>query len=145
MFRRITSYLLATIDTIRKLSGFAKSGFVISSKFADEEVLKMYEQDRIEFGTTPPIFTTIISTVALINLFSLVGGLKRVIVNVEGKVVEQPLILQIVQCSLVVLINLPVYQGLSFGKDKGRIPTSVTIKSVVLALSVCIVTSSLYL
>ncbi|KAI3838605.1 hypothetical protein MKX03_030371 [Papaver bracteatum] len=145
MFRRITSYLLATIDTIRKLSGFARSGFVISSKFADEEALKMYEQDRMEFGTTTTIFTTIIATLALINLVSLVGGLKRVIVNGEGgKVLEQPLVLQIVQCSLVVLINLPVYQGLFFRKDKGRIPTSVTIKSVVLALSVCIVTS-LYL
>ncbi|MCL7034145.1 hypothetical protein MKW94_000957 [Papaver nudicaule] len=131
IFRRITSYLFA-------------SGFVISSKFADQEVLKMYEQDTMEFGTTSPIFTTIIATLSLINLLSLVGGLKRVIIDMEGKLLEQPLVLQIVQCSVVVLINLPVYQGLFFRTDKGRIPTSVTIKSVVLVLSVCVLTSSLY-
>ncbi|KAI3976120.1 hypothetical protein MKX01_006636 [Papaver californicum] len=143
MFRRITSYMFATFDTILKLLGFAKSGFVSSSKFADEEVLKMYEQDKMEFRTTSPIFTTIIATLALINLFSLVGGLTRATVDVEGKVLEQPLVLQIVQCSLVVLINLPVYQGLFFRKEKGRIPISVTMKSVVLALSVCTIISSL--
>ncbi|OVA19763.1 Cellulose synthase [Macleaya cordata] len=133
MFKRTTSYLFAFIDSILKLFGFAKPAFVITTKVTDGDVSKRYEQDMIEFGSSSPIFTTIIATLALINLFSLVGGLKRVFIDMEAKVLEQQLIMQIGLCGLVVLINLPVYQGLFFRKDKGRIPTSITLKSVILA------------
>ncbi|CBI23494.3 unnamed protein product, partial [Vitis vinifera] len=44
---------------------------------------------------------------------------------------------KIILCGVLVLINLPVYQGLFFRKDKGTMPTSVTYKSVSLALLAC--------
>ncbi|KAI3939309.1 hypothetical protein MKW98_022177 [Papaver atlanticum] len=143
MFKRTTSYLFAIIDSISKLLGLSKSAFVITSKVAEEDVSERYEKEIMEFGTSSPIFTTIIATLALINLFSLVGGLKRVFIDMKLETIEQPLLIQIVQCGFVVLINLPVYQGL-FRKDKGRIPPFVSLKSVTLALSICILVSSLY-
>ncbi|MCL7034144.1 hypothetical protein MKW94_000956 [Papaver nudicaule] len=143
IFKRITSYLFASIDSIRKLLGLSKTAFVITSKVADEDVSERYEKEIMEFGTSSPIFTTIIATVALINLFSLVGGLKRMLIDMKLEAIEQPLLLQIVQCGFVVLVNLPVYQGL-FRKDKGRIPPFVSLKSVTLALSICVSVSSLY-
>ncbi|KAI3838606.1 hypothetical protein MKX03_030372 [Papaver bracteatum] len=143
MFKRTTSYLFAIIDSISKLLGLSKSAFVITSKVAEEDVSERYEKEIIEFGTSSPIFTTIIATLALINLFSLVGGLKRVFIDMKLETIEQPLLIQIVQCGFVVLTNLPVYQGL-FRKDKGRIPPFVSLKSVTLALSICILVSSLY-
>ncbi|XP_026392934.1 cellulose synthase-like protein E1 isoform X2 [Papaver somniferum] len=143
MFKRTTSYLFAIIDSISKLLGLSKSAFVITSKVAEEDVSERYEKEIMEFGTSSPIFTTIIATLALINLFSLVGGLKRVFIDMKLETTEQPLLIQVVQCGFVVLINLPVYQGL-FRKDKGRIPPFVSLKSVTLAISICILLSSLY-
>ncbi|KAI3969461.1 hypothetical protein MKX01_020022 [Papaver californicum] len=143
MFKRTTSYLFAIIDSMSKLLGLSQSAFVITSKVAEEDVSERYEKEIIEFGTSSPLFTIIIATLALINLFSLVGGLKRVVSDMKLETIEQPLLIQIVQCGFVVLINIPVYQGL-FRKDKGRIPSFVSLKSVTLALSICVLVSSLY-
>ncbi|RZC46042.1 hypothetical protein C5167_038994 [Papaver somniferum] len=92
MFKRTTSYLFAIIDSISKLLGLSKSAFVITSKVAEEDVSERYEKEIMEFGTSSPIFTTIIATLALINLFSLVGGLKKVFIDMKLEMTEQPLL-----------------------------------------------------
>ncbi|KAF8414277.1 hypothetical protein HHK36_002278 [Tetracentron sinense] len=135
LFKRTTAYLFGFMDTILKLLGFGKSTFVVTAKVADEDVSKRFEQEIMEFGTSSPMFT-IIATLALLNLFSLVGVVKRVVMGTPITVFE-PLALQILLCGLMVIINLPVFKGLFFRKDKGRIPTSVTVKSIVLALLAC--------
>ncbi|KAJ0728169.1 putative cellulose synthase (UDP-forming) [Helianthus annuus] len=48
------------------------------------------------------------------------------------------LVLQTGVCIVVVWINLPVYEGLFVRKDDGKMPTSVTCNSVILALIVCV-------
>ncbi|XVF70906.1 hypothetical protein PTKIN_Ptkin11bG0200100 [Pterospermum kingtungense] len=48
--------------------------------------------------------------------------------------VYETLLLQIVLCSLLILINWPLYQGLFLRKDNGKIPSSIAIKSAVFAL-----------
>lgn len=140
MFKRTTSYLFALIDTVFKVLGFAKSAFVITTKVADQDVLHRYEKEMMEFGTSSPMFT-IIATLSMLNLISLVGGIKRVLMSLDIRIFES-LSLQFLLCGYVVILNLPVYQGLFFRRDKGRMPTSVTFKSVVLALFACVV--SLY-
>ncbi|RVW87227.1 Cellulose synthase-like protein E6 [Vitis vinifera] len=107
MFRRTTSYFFGFLDTILRILGFAETTFAVTGK----------------------------ATLALLNLFSFVCGVKRVVVDIQIKPLES-LALQIILCGVLVLINLPVYQGLFFRKDKGTMPTSVTYKSVSLALVV---------
>lgn len=58
------------------------------------------------------------------------------IVDVQT-LVSEPFILQILLCGLLVLINIPVYQGLFLRKDNGRMPTSVKYLSIMCALLVC--------
>ncbi|CAK9182210.1 unnamed protein product [Ilex paraguariensis] len=135
LFRRTTSYLFGFSDTILKLMGFAKSGFVVTAKFADDDVAERYEQEIMEFGGRSPMFN-VLATVALLNLFSLVAGLQRVVTEDLQAKVSHKLALQIVLSGLVVFINLPVYQGLFFRKDKGRMPYSVTYHSTILAILV---------
>ncbi|KAA8537264.1 hypothetical protein F0562_027049 [Nyssa sinensis] len=126
VFKRTTSYLFGFCDTILKSIGIARSGFVVTAKVADEEVSERYEQELMEFGTPSPMFN-IIATLSLINLFSFVGGVKKIITDYYGEEVSgDELGLQILLCGLLVLINLPIYQGLFFRKDKARMPTSVT-------------------
>ncbi|KAF8391684.1 hypothetical protein HHK36_023993 [Tetracentron sinense] len=136
MFRRTTSYLFGFINTILKQLGFAKSTFVVTAKVVEDDVSQRYEQEIMEFGTTSPMFT-ILATLAFLNLFSLIAVVKRVVMGTKISVFE-PLALQIIQCGLLVIINLPIYQGIFYRKDKGCMPHSLAVKTVILALLACI-------
>jgi hypothetical protein len=135
LFKRTSSYFFGFFDNILKLLGFTKSAFVITAKVADDDVSKRYEQEVMEFGTSSPMLT-IIATLSLLNAFCLVGGMKRVIMDVQT-FLSHPFTLQILLCSLLVMINLPVYQGLFVRKDNARMPTSLTQRSIMFALLAC--------
>ncbi len=126
---------LASLATSSKLLGFTKSAFVITTKVADDDVSQRYKQEVMEFGTSSPMFT-ILATLALLNVFCFVGGMKRVITD-GGLLVWEQFTLQILLCGLLVFINLPVYQGLFLRKDNGSMPTSVTYRSIMFALLTC--------
>ena len=135
IIKRTTAFFFAFINVIIKQLGLSETTFAITSKVVTEDVSKRYEQEIMEFGTSSPMFT-ILATLALLNSFCFVGGMKRVIVDVQT-LVSEPFILRILPCGLLVLINFPVYQGLFLRKGNGRMPTSVTYLSIMCALSVC--------
>ncbi|CAK9148880.1 unnamed protein product [Ilex paraguariensis] len=129
LIRRTTSYFFAFFDTITRQLGFSETAFAITAKVVDDDVLKRYEQEIIEFGSSSIMFT-ITSTIALLNLFSFAWGIKRALLDWNLRAVEH-LIPQIILCWLIVMINIPVYQALFFRSDKGHIPSSVMFKSIV--------------
>nr|APR63590.1 cellulose synthase-like protein E1 [Populus tomentosa] len=136
LYKRTSSYLFATIDTVLKTLGFGDTAFVITDKVADEDVSQRYEKEMMEFGATSPMFE-VLSTLAMLNLFCLVGAVKKVIVNDSIHRLHETMPLQILLCGVLVLVNLPLYQGLLLRKDRGRMPCSVTVKSSLVALLVC--------
>ena len=139
--QKTSSYLFAFIDTILKHFGFSDSAFIITAKVAEEDVSKRYEKEIMEFGTSSPMFT-ILATLALLNLFCLLGVLKDAVLR-EGDIeAYEKMVLQVILCAFLVLINLPLYQGLFLRKDKGRLPSSLAIKSTALALSLIIFSKS---
>ncbi|XP_042520565.1 cellulose synthase-like protein E6 [Macadamia integrifolia] len=131
IYRRTSSYIFAIVETMLKILGFTKSAFTITTKVADDDVMQRYEQEIMEFGTNSPMVSTL-TTVALLNLFSLVGVMKRLVMG-PGTDILGTWCLQIILCVVMVAINLPIYQGLFFRKDKGRIPSSLLWRSIVLA------------
>ncbi|KAF5472625.1 hypothetical protein F2P56_009327 [Juglans regia] len=135
LFKRTSSYFFGFFDSILKLLGHTKSAFVITAKVAEDDVSQRYEQEVMEFGTSSPMFT-ILATLALLNAFCFIGGMKRLIMDMKTWV-SDPFSLQILLCALLVLINLPVYQGLFLRKDNGRMPSSVTTQAVMFALLAC--------
>ncbi|KAL5699973.1 hypothetical protein ACHQM5_025482 [Ranunculus cassubicifolius] len=135
MFKRTTSYLFGFTDTLLKLIGFENSAFDITAKFVDQDVLQRYEKEIMEFGTSSPMFI-ILATLALLNFFSLVGGVKKMVSDTDIAPLHS-FILQILLCGFVIALNLPVYQGMFLRRDNGCMPASVTVKSVILALSAC--------
>ncbi|XP_039119076.1 LOW QUALITY PROTEIN: cellulose synthase-like protein E6 [Dioscorea cayenensis subsp. rotundata] len=135
VLRRITSFLFALIDNILKVFGESKLAFTITAKVSDEDASKLYEQEVMDFGSVSSMFV-IISTIALINLVCLFGGVKRLMLNNEGNI-DDAFFVQVVLCGLVVAINLPIYEGLFLRKDKGRMPYSVTFVSLGIAMLVC--------
>ncbi|XP_058112704.1 cellulose synthase-like protein E6 isoform X2 [Magnolia sinica] len=137
ILRRTSSYIISTIDTTRKLLGLTESAFVVTAKVADKEVLRRYDKEIMEFGSTSPMFT-ILATHAMVNLICLVGAIKRLAMDTEIRDVE-PLILQLFLCGLLVMINMPIYQGLFLRKDMGRMPVSLAFTCTFFAVLACII------
>ncbi|XVF42561.1 hypothetical protein PTKIN_Ptkin01aG0373300 [Pterospermum kingtungense] len=137
MFKCTTSYLFAFFEVILKLLGYSKEAFVITEKVADDDVSKRHEQELIEFGATSPMFD-ILATLAMVNLLSSFGAIKKVMLEADqySKVLDM-FGVQILLCLLLVTINWPVYQAMFFRRDNGRMPSSVTYKSMIFALLVC--------
>ncbi|XVF56874.1 hypothetical protein PTKIN_Ptkin06aG0155300 [Pterospermum kingtungense] len=136
LFRYTTSSFFATIDNILKLCGYSKSAFVITAKVADDNVYQRYKQEVMEFGATSPMFT-ILATLALFNLFSFIGGTKKVALDDVHIEVFGLYGFQILLCCILVFLNLPIYQGMFFRKDSGKMPASVTYQSLTFALLAC--------
>lgn len=135
LIRRITAFFFAFFDTISRQLGFSETTFIITSKVADDDVSKMYEKELFDFGSSSIMFTTI-ATLALVNLFSLIGFITKMITRNEF---VGSLLAQCVLCWVVVMINLPVYEGLFFRSDKGRFPFSVVISSFVISSIACLI------
>ncbi|KVH88497.1 Cellulose synthase, partial [Cynara cardunculus var. scolymus] len=73
LYRRLTSYLFAFFDVVLKSMGFTNTNSIITSKVADEDASQRYNREIMEFGATFPMFN-ILSTLALVNLFSFLKG-----------------------------------------------------------------------
>ncbi|KAG2390739.1 Cellulose synthase-like protein [Vigna angularis] len=131
---RVSSYLFGFIDTMTKQLGLSQTNFVITDKVVTEDVQTRYEQGIIEFGGSS-IMLTILGTVALLNLFGLVGGIVRILMELELS--WSQLMMQITVSFLVVMINLPVYEALFIRSDKGCISSSIMLKSIVVASLAC--------
>lgn len=141
IFRRISSYLLAAIDTIRRMLGISESGFTLTAKMTDSEASERYKKGMMEFGSFSLMFV-IIATVALLNLACMLFGVARVFLH-EGATGLEALFLQVVLCVLLVAINLPVYEALFLRKDSGRLPASVGLVSFCIVLPLCILPTNI--
>ncbi|CAL4885108.1 unnamed protein product [Urochloa decumbens] len=141
LFRRISSYLLAAIDTLRRMLGISETGFALTAKVTDSETLDRYKKGMMEFGSFSLMFV-IIATVALLNLACMVFGVARVLLH-EDAIGLGALILQAVLCVLVVAINFPVYEALFLRTDSGRLPASVGLVSFCIVLPLCILPANM--
>ncbi|KAI4307851.1 hypothetical protein L6164_030986 [Bauhinia variegata] len=129
------AYSVAFPYSLRKQLGLSETKFDITDKAVSEDTLKRYKQEIYDFGSSSTMFT-MIATFALLNLFGFIGGLKRVIMDLDFKSSSQ-LILQIVVCAVIVMVNKPVYEALFFRNDNGPFPSSVMPKSMILASLAC--------
>jgi len=102
------------VEDVLKFMGCSNSTFVISAKVSDEDVCVRYEKEMMEFGSDSPMFT-ILSSVAMLNVLCFVGAVKKMVTE---RFVFENLGLQIVLCGVLVLINLPIYNGMLLRKDK---------------------------
>ncbi|CAA7027423.1 unnamed protein product [Microthlaspi erraticum] len=78
----------------------------------------------------------LLGTLGMLNLFCFAAAVMRLMTFRDGGDF-QTMGLQFVITGLNVAINWPLYQGMLLRQDKGKMPMSVTVKSVVFALSAC--------
>ncbi|CAH8306252.1 unnamed protein product [Eruca vesicaria subsp. sativa] len=134
LYRRTSSFLFGFMDTVLKKLGVSESAFAITAKVAEEEAAERYEKEVMEFGVESPMFL-LLGTLGMLNLFCLAAAIMRLVMTSREDV--QTMGMQFVITGLLVVLNLPLYEGMLLRKDKGKMPLSVTVKSVVLALSAC--------
>ena len=138
LYKRTSSYLFALVDTALKTLGLSDLTFAITAKVTDQEASQRYEKEIMEFGASSPLFT-ILATTSLLNLFCFLGMVKKAVKTDSGLVMAfQAMALQVLLCGILVLINWPLYQGMFFRTDKGKMPSSLTIQSLILALATCL-------
>ncbi|KAG8657788.1 hypothetical protein MANES_03G090316v8 [Manihot esculenta] len=119
LYKRTSSYLFAFIDAILKTLAFTNVTFLITPKVTDEDASQRYEKEIMDFGASTPMFT-IIATLAMLNFFCFAGMVMKVIMDANVFKLFEEMPLQILLCGALVLINLPLYQGLFLRKDKGK-------------------------
>ncbi|KAJ0230388.1 Cellulose synthase-like protein E1 [Hirschfeldia incana] len=138
LYRRTSSFLFGFMDTILKKFGVSESAFAITAKVAEEEAAERYEKEVMELGVESPMFL-ILGTLGMLNLFCFAAAIMRLLVmtcrETGGDVPTMGL--QFGITGVLVALNLPLYQGMLLRKDKGKMPLSVTVKSVVSAWSAC--------
>ncbi|KAL2467064.1 Cellulose synthase-like protein E1 [Abeliophyllum distichum] len=136
LYKRLTSHLYGIYGTILRSLGFSKLSFQITSKVADDDVSLRYEQEIMEFGTVSSMFN-ILATIALLNLLTFLWIMARLIINPQTTDLDSSAV-QIILSGLVMVINRPVYEGMFFRTDKGRMPSSITYQSLILATFACL-------
>ncbi|CAH2033423.1 unnamed protein product [Thlaspi arvense] len=137
LYRRTSSFLFGFIDTILKRLGVSESAFVITAKVAEEEAAERYEEEVMEFGVESPMFL-LLGTLGMLYLFSFsAAAVTRLMMTSRDGGGFQTMGLQFVITGVLVVLNWPLYEGMLLRKDKGKMPMSVTVQSVVLALSAC--------
>ncbi|KAH9290250.1 hypothetical protein KI387_034367 [Taxus chinensis] len=141
MIRGVSSYLFALIQVISKLLGISKVGFEVTSKVFDSEAAKRYQAEIFEFGVASELFIPF-SVTALINLMALMGGIAGVIR--KGYPGVENMFLQLLLSSFIVINSYPIYEGMVGRKDKGSMPTCITIFSILAAVVVCSMVSPIF-
>ena len=136
LYEKTSSFLFSLIDGILGFFGRPNLSFSLTSKVTEDDVAQRYKKEVMEFGTSSPYFT-VLATLALLNLFCLLLTLKDLVLH-KGTFVAEKMILQVILCGVLVLINIPLYQAIFVRKDNGRMPTSVSIKSIALAFTACV-------
>lgn len=136
IIRGLSSDLFGTLEYISNKLGIAARNFNVTNKVNDEELSKRYYEGKFEFGVSSPMFVPL-STAAIINLVAFLGGILKFL---KGGEVDK-LLGQMAVASMGVVNSWPVYEAMVLRSDGGRMPTKITIISLVLAWLLFIVIS----
>jgi cellulose synthase/poly-beta-1,6-N-acetylglucosamine synthase-like glycosyltransferase len=129
----LSSLPFALLEWSLKSIGLSSFGFNVTSKVVDEEQNRLYEHGVFDFGVTSLLFFPI-SVASVINLLSFVKGM----IDVFSMGISEKLFVQIFLAGFVVVNSWPIYEGMVFRKDRGRMPLIVTITSILIAIAICL-------
>ncbi|KAA8527738.1 hypothetical protein F0562_035393 [Nyssa sinensis] len=126
MIKSVTAYFYGSLDAILKLVGMRKATFIPTNKVSNEEQIKLYQMGIYNFQTSTMLLAPLV-TLVILNVVSFTGGIARAIFTGEWK----EMFAQIFLSFFIIVMNYPVIEGMILRKDKGRVPPSVTLLSVV--------------
>ncbi|XP_031400686.1 cellulose synthase-like protein G3 isoform X3 [Punica granatum] len=127
LIRGLTCYLFGSLEFTLKRLGISTSGFEVTSKAANDEQSKKYEQGVFDFGAPSPMVVPL-SVAVLVNLVALARGLALA----PGLAIES-FALQVLLSGFGVVNGWPLYEAMFFRSDKGKLPTNITLASTFVA------------
>ncbi|EXB55544.1 Cellulose synthase-like protein G2 [Morus notabilis] len=128
MIKAITSHLYGTLDAFMERIGMRAASFVPTNKVENDERVKLYEKGAYDFRTSKMFLAPLVALVTL-NTGSLLVGIGRAILVGD----LDKMFVQVFIPFYILAINYPIIEGMVIRKDKGRIPTSITILSAMLS------------
>lgn len=132
-----STYLFSFLDWSLTTLGMSTMEFNVTSKVSDNEQDTRYQQGIFSFGVESPLFESI-NIAAIINLFAFLIGIGHVCIN-NGRLEE--LFGQLLVSGFGVVIGWPIYEGMMFRSDQGKMPAKTTLKSVCVAFFIYLVFS----
>lgn len=127
MIKSITAYFYGTLDAILKLYGFRKASFLPTNKAVDDEQQSMRYQMGIYDFQASKMFIVPLVTIVILNMISFVWSVTGKVIY-EGRFSE--LFGQVLVAFFILMVNYPILEGMIFRTDKGSIPISVTLLSM---------------
>ncbi|KAM3393809.1 cellulose synthase-like protein G2 isoform X1 [Capsicum galapagoense] len=127
MIKSITAYFYGTLDAILKLYGFRKASFLPTNKAVDDEQQSMRYQMGIYDFQASKMFIVPLVAIVILNMISFVWSVTGKVIY-EGRFSE--LFGQVLVAFFILMVNYPILEGMIFRTDKGSIPISVTLLSM---------------
>uniref|UniRef100_A0A803KUU6 Uncharacterized protein n=1 Tax=Chenopodium quinoa TaxID=63459 RepID=A0A803KUU6_CHEQI len=137
VIKGLTSYVYGTLDCVMGKLGIRETSFMPTNKARDDDTSTWYLNGKYDFRTSN-MFLVPIVTAVILNLSSFVVGVARAIVSQSW----DTLFAQAFFSFYMLIISLPVIEGMLLRKDKACIPLQTTLKSILLS---CFVLSLGYL
>ncbi|XP_028064875.1 cellulose synthase-like protein G2 [Camellia sinensis] len=130
MIKAVTCHLYGSLDAFMKRMGMREANFLPTNKAVDDEQqLKRYQMDILDFQASNMLIVPVV-TLVILNLVCLFGGVTRMVIS--GSVNE--MFVQVGLSFFIVSMSSPIVEGMVVRKDKGRVPTSVSILSAVISM-----------
>ncbi|KAL6292186.1 hypothetical protein ACE6H2_000328 [Prunus campanulata] len=129
MMKSVTSHLYGSVDAFMKKIGMREASFFPTNKVDDVDQLKRYNMGVFDFQTSI-LFLAPMATLVILNMASFAIGISRVIFLGE----LDKFFIQVFIPFYVILMNYPIVEGMLIRKDRGRIPPSITLLSIVVSL-----------
>lgn len=125
IIKSVTSFVIACLNIMIKLIGAKEIGFVPTNKVVDAEQDQRYKKDVIDFQAGTRLLLPL-STIVMLNVVSFFFGLTREISNITCTTMFGQIFLSL----FILVLSYPILEGMYIRKDKGRIPSSVTMMTL---------------
>ncbi|XP_011030535.1 PREDICTED: cellulose synthase-like protein G1 [Populus euphratica] len=129
MMKSVTAYTFGSLDAIVKCFGMREASFLPTNKVADDEQVALYQMGKLNFQASTMILTPII-TLIILNMVSFIGGVAEMFIAGSWNETFGQVFLSL----YILMVNYPVIEGMLLRKDKGRVPTPVTLLSLVITI-----------
>lgn len=128
MFRSLTSYLFANLNTAMDKIGLVKASFLPTNKVTNEGADKLYQMGKYNFEA-PNLFMVPLCTLYIFNLASFLVGFARILHGGKGS----EMLIEAFIPLFGITLHLPLLEGMVLRKDNGRVPTNVSLISLVVS------------
>ncbi|KAJ0034364.1 hypothetical protein Pint_24635 [Pistacia integerrima] len=129
MIKSVTAYTYGTFDAILKCLGMRQPNFLPTNKVSDNDEVTLYQLGKFNFQTSTNLLVPIVTLVVL-NMIAFAGGFARMIISGSWN----ELLGQVFLSFYILWVNYPIIEGVMLRKDKGRVPPSVGLLSLVLSI-----------